>query len=117
MRKKLNKTKINSLILIGALIPLLLLTGCTQQSNNPGANTVSIQNYAFSPGTLTVPSGTTVTWMNNDNVDHTVVSTTGTFTSGTLAKGQSYTYTFTTPGTYDYTCSIHPSMKGTIIVQ
>ncbi len=115
--EKQHRIKINILFMLGALIPLLVLSGCTQQSNNYGGNTVSIQNLAFNPSTLTVTAGTTVTWINNDNVDHNVMSSTGAFSSGTLANGQSYTYTFNTPGTYDYSCTIHPSMKGTIIVQ
>jgi len=117
MRKKLNTTKINILILISAIIPVFLLSGCTQQQNNPGVNMVSIENLAFNPNTLTVSTGTTVTWINNDNVDHTVNSESGLFNSGTLTKGKNYTYTFTEPGTYNYICSLHPSMRGTIKVQ
>jgi len=117
MRKKLNTTKINVLILVSAVAPILLLSGCTQQQTNPGTNTVSIENFSFNPNTLTVPNGTTVTWINNDNVDHTVTAEGGLFNSGPLSNGQNFTYTFTVPGTYNYSCSIHTSMKGTILVQ
>ncbi len=117
MWKKPITTKINILILVSVATPILFLAGCTQQPTNQGENTVSIQNLAFNPSTLTVSNGTTVTWTNNDNVGHTVIEANGLFSSGTLAKGQTFTYTFTTKGTYAYSCSIHPSMRGTIIVQ
>ncbi len=79
------------------------------------ANAISIQNFAFSPATLTVKKGTTVTWMNNDTATHTVKSS--LFTSGNLAKGDTFKFTFDTVGTFNYSCGVHPSMMGTIIVQ
>jgi plastocyanin len=85
-----------------------------------GGNTISIKNFAFEPSILTVKAGTTVTWVNNDGASHTIVSDTGSpvsFSSDPFATGASYTFTFTQPGTYAYHCSIHPSMKGIIIVQ
>ncbi|MFE7530516.1 cupredoxin family copper-binding protein [Kitasatospora sp. NPDC057542] len=83
-----------------------------------GAQQVTIANYAFSPGTLTVSTGTTVTWTNNDTDTHTVTSSgSGPLASGMLGQGASYSYTFTTPGTYAYICSIHPFMHGTVVVQ
>jgi plastocyanin len=79
--------------------------------------TVSIQNFSFNPSTLSVKVGTKVTWMNNDTVPHTVTSDSGNLlTSPTLAPGQSFSFTFTTPGSVSYHCSIHPMMKGTISV-
>ena len=86
----------------------------------PGENTISIKNFAFEPSALTVKTGTTVTWVNNDGASHTIVSDTGSpasFSSDPIATGASYTFTFTHPGTYSYHCSIHPSMKGTVTVQ
>lgn len=76
---------------------------------------VSIQNFAFNPGTLTVKKGTTVTWTNNDVVPHEPKS--NTFDSGPLANGQSFSFTFNQTGTFDYSCAIHPSMTGKIIVE
>jgi plastocyanin len=78
------------------------------------------QNFAFNPPSMTVKTGTTVTWMNNDGTPHTIVTdngSTASFSSDPLATGAVYTFTFTQPGTYTYHCSIHPSMKGEIIVQ
>ena len=83
-------------------------------------NTIAIKNFAFDPSTLTVKAGMVVTWVNQDGAPHTIVSDTGSpaaFSSDSLSTGTSYTFTFTRPGTYTYHCSIHPSMKGTIMVQ
>ncbi len=81
-----------------------------------GEVTVNITNYTFSPSPLTVKVGTTVKWINNDNVIHTVDANDKTFTSKDLNQGDSYTFTFTTAGTFQYGCAQHPLMKGTIIV-
>jgi amicyanin len=86
----------------------------------PGGSghTVTIKNFSFTPASLTVKVGTKVTFINQDSTPHTATSQGGsTIHSATLSKGQSYTVTFTKPGTYNYICSIHPSMKGTVIVQ
>jgi plastocyanin len=80
---------------------------------------VNIQNFAFDPPNITVAPGTTVTWVNNDSAPHTVTATdpAGAFDSGTLQPGQSFSFTFTQPGTtYAYYCAIHPSMRGTVTV-
>jgi plastocyanin len=79
------------------------------------SNIIAIQNFAFSPASLTIKAGTTVTWTNKDSATHTVSSS--AFNSGNLANGSKFQFTFSNPGTYNYSCGIHPSMKGTIIVQ
>ena len=92
----------------------------TTQAPSGGLNAIEIKNFAFSPAILTIKTGTTVTWMNQDGAVHQIASDAGTpvaFTSDTLANGASYQFTFTQPGTYTYHCTVHPSMKGTIIVQ
>jgi plastocyanin len=79
--------------------------------------TVDISNYAFNPATLTVPVGTTVTWTNEDTAPHTVTSKSGgPLNSPNLSKGDSWSFTFTTPGSYEYFCAIHPDMVGKVIV-
>jgi len=79
---------------------------------------VKIDNFSFSPATITVPVGTTVRWTNADDIPHTVVSDDKTtFKSKALDTDEQFTYTFTKPGTYSYFCSIHPKMTGTIVVQ
>ncbi len=92
--------------------------GAPAATNAPqGANAVNISNFAFAPVTLTVPAGTTVTWNNKDEEPHTVVSTDGsTFHSPGLDTGKTFSFTFPNAGTFDYTCSIHPSMHGTVVV-
>jgi len=117
MRKTIHSLKMNISILVCTVISIFLLSGCTQQNNPPGNNTVSIDNLAFNPSTLTIATGITVTWINNDAVAHTVTENEGFFDSGVLTNGHNFTYTFTVPGTYNYTCSLHPTMRGTIIVQ
>jgi len=79
---------------------------------------IKIDNFSFGPMTLTVSSGTTVTWINNDDVPHTVVSEdTKTFKSGALDTGDKFSYTFTKPGKYPYFCSVHPKMMAEIVVR
>src|SRR5215212_5007854 len=78
--------------------------------------TVSIKNFAFDPANATVAPGTTVTWVNNDQVPHTATANDGAFDSGTLQPGQSYSFAFDKPGTYAYHCNIHPYMTGTVTV-
>jgi plastocyanin len=85
-----------------------------------GLNSIAIKNFAFSPATLTIKTGTTVTWMNQDGAPHKIASDPGSvvaFTSESLANGATYQFTFNQTGTCSYHCTIHPSMKGTIIVQ
>ncbi|HVW45097.1 MAG TPA: cupredoxin family copper-binding protein [Amycolatopsis sp.] len=80
---------------------------------------VMMQGYAFSPSTLTVHAGDTVTWTNHDQAPHDVTTTSApvAIKSQTLSTGQSFSYTFTTAGTYSYYCSIHPDMRAQVIVQ
>lgn len=77
---------------------------------------VPIRHYAFSPPDLMITVGDTVTWTNTDDVPHNVVSTDGpaSFASDTLAKGATFSYTFTTPGTYKYVCTFHPGMSASV---
>ena len=115
--------------LLIALLAILLIGGAififvkkpnvtpstTSNTVTTDSNTVSIQNFAFSPATLTVKAGTTVTWVNNDSTVHTIKS--DSFNSDNLNRGDKFTFTFNTPGSFGYVCGIHPDMKGTIVVQ
>lgn len=80
-----------------------------------GGMAVSIAGFAFSPAALTVKVGDTVTWTNNDSTTHTVTGP--DFESGPLAPGKTFSHKFTAAGTFDYHCSIHPNMTGSITVQ
>lgn len=79
-------------------------------------NQVTIDGFAFAPATLTVPVGTTVTWTNRDEEPHTVAASDGSFHSSGMGTGATFTHTFAEPGTFDYVCSIHPMMHGTVVV-
>ena len=82
----------------------------------PAVHEVSLAGRAFTPAVLEVAAGDTVTWVNDDDADHTVSATDGAFDSGALAEGASFTFTFDTPGEYRYICFFHEEMQGTIIV-
>lgn len=90
--------------------------GGTGSKGSPGTNEVWIQNMAFTPSSITVKEGTTITWTNKDGISHTVTSDAGLFDSGSLGSGKTYAYTFSTAGTYQYHCTIHPSMTAKVIV-
>ncbi|OMC43612.1 amidase [Mycobacterium sp. IS-2888] len=94
-------------------------TGSASATGSPGPATgdqVSIDNFAFAPATLTVKVGGTVTWTNRDEEPHTVAATDGSFHSPGMGTGATFSHTFPTAGKFDYVCSIHPSMHGTVVV-
>ena len=82
-----------------------------------GATTVNIDNFVFGPATITVPVGATVTWVNRDDIPHTVVAVDKSFKSKVLDTDEKFSFTFTKAGTYDYFCSIHPHMTGKVVVK
>lgn len=88
----------------------------TGNGNGNNNRQIEISNFAFVPSTLTIPAGTTITWVNRDSSNHNIVSDTSLFNSGILSQNQTYSYTFNQTGTYNYHCGIHPNMTGTIIV-
>jgi plastocyanin len=79
--------------------------------------TVTIDNFTFAPAELTVAVGTTVTWKNHDDIPHSVVERTQKFRSKALDTDDSFSFTFTSAGSYDYFCGLHPHMVGRIIVK
>jgi plastocyanin len=83
----------------------------------PAANEIKIQAMAFVPQTLTIPVNSTVKWKNLDGIAHTVTSDNASWDSGNIPAGGTFKFTFTSTGTFNYHCTIHPSMTGTIIVQ
>lgn len=95
-----------------ALFTFLLSSSALAQMNS----SVAIQNFSFQPGDLTVPVGTTITWTNQDGVQHTVTSDNGTFDSNDIMPNNHFSYTFNQSGNYSYHCKIHPSMHGQIQV-
>ena len=86
-------------------------------AETPDRARIVAKDFMFMPTPLTVKAGSTVTWINMDDEPHTVVSDTGLFKSGGMDTNESFSFKFDKPGTYHFTCSIHPRMVGTIIVR
>jgi plastocyanin len=110
----MTSTRLKSPRMAGATMALALLWAAV-----PAAETtqVEVKDFMFAPTTLTVSAGAQVTWINRDDEPHTVVSDTGMFRSGAMDTNESFSFKFDKPGTYHFTCSIHPRMVGTIIVK
>jgi amicyanin len=104
--------------LLGAAVGSVLAGGVLLARAQSPATTIGIDNFTFNPPQLTVKAGTKVTWTNRDDIPHGIASTGNTFTrSNALDTDDTYSFTFTTPGTYQYFCYIHPHMTGTIVVE
>jgi plastocyanin len=86
-------------------------------AGTPDPSRIVIKDFMFVPMALTINAGSSVTWANTDDEPHTVVSDTGLFRSGAIDTNESFSFKFDQPGTYHFTCSIHPRMVGTIVVQ
>ncbi|HET7002675.1 MAG TPA: cupredoxin domain-containing protein, partial [Puia sp.] len=108
------KTKMFYAGVLAALFAVIVFISCSKSnsyksgSNTPAAATVSIKNMAFSPGSLSVMAGSTVTWTNSDTTIHTVTADDGSFNSGNIAVGATYSRVFSTAGTFSYHCTLHP---------
>ncbi|NJD78105.1 MAG: hypothetical protein FIB08_13605 [Candidatus Methanoperedens sp.] len=119
-------------LIIGLLVIVVLISGCTSTTTvrpaepTPGATTpartsteqqINIRDSNFVPNIAEVPIGTTVIWINDDNVQHTVTSVSGLFDSGSIGSGRTYTYKFNQAGTFEYSCTNHPNMPhGKVVV-
>ncbi|SRR5258706_8813578 len=100
------------------ILPLLLLPLIVHaKPAKPATVNVSIKGMKYNPTAITIKTGDTVTWTNADQRDHSVAATDGSFTSGNIGPGATYSYVFTKPGKYEYACSLHPRMKGVVTVQ
>ena len=108
-------------LVLGAVGVTALLAAALPELTAAGAAaspaTVQIDNFAFTPATLTVTAGTTVTWKNDDDSPHRIGDKNGTFKSAALDTDDTFSHTFAAPGEYLYICTIHPYMAGTIIVK
>ena len=130
MRHSMLKT----FVLLLLFPPAAVLVGCTQKIGEAPAmkaaaepadesggpvQEIVIDNFTFSPATVTIVPGTRVTWVNHDDVPHTATSTSKPklFDTGTLDTDAKYAHVFTEPGTYNYFCAVHPKMTGQIIVK
>jgi amicyanin len=101
-------------MLLGPAVGALLAFGAVAAQ---GENVVTIDNFTFTAPELTVAVGTTVKWVNHDDIPHTVVEKNKAFRSKALDTDDSYSYTFASAGTFDYFCGLHPHMVGKIIVK
>ena len=101
---------------IGALCAIAALAGGATAAGDPGGQ-IEIRNFQFVPATLEVRAGAAVTWVNDDEEIHTVLSSQGVFTSPGLEGEQRFVFRFEKPGTYEYRCALHPQMKGTVVVR
>ncbi len=100
-----------------ALLLLAAASLAIPRAARGGEAKVEIDNFTFSPQKLSVRPGTTVVWRNADDIPHAIASVTRSFKSKALDTDDSYSFTFTDPGTYGYFCSLHPHMTGTIVVE
>jgi len=92
--------------------------GASPDDKTGPAVEIKIDNFSFGPATMTIAAGTTVSWINRDDVPHTVVDSDGKqYKSPVLDTDQKFSYTFAKPGTYNYYCSVHPKMTGKLIVK
>ncbi|NPE27759.1 cupredoxin family copper-binding protein [Methanococcoides sp. SA1] len=128
----------NKLIVLLVLLTAILAAGCAEdteqtideptiiEDGNTDIDTeetmgttveVMIENFEFAPKEIRISVGDTITWTNLDSAPHTATDNNDNFDSGTLEKGESFSMTFEEAGTYDYICTIHPYMKGTVIVE
>ena len=103
---------------VAAAVLMLTFAPLSMAHAAPAPVTVKIDNFTFDAQTITVPVGTTVTWVNNDDIPHTVVADDKkTFRSKVLDTDEKFTYTFSKAGTFAYFCSVHPKMIGTVVVK
>jgi plastocyanin len=117
-----------TLVLIGIMALTFVLTGCGSSTSSPtavaqnsqqvlsGSIDIQMKGIAFVPIQVTVKVGTKVTWTNLDNVAHNVIAADGSWSSDSLNNGQTFSKVFDKTGTFQYVCSFHPGMNGTIIV-
>jgi amicyanin len=109
----MSNTKSLMNVFIAGIAAVLLLAATPALAEDVA---VKIGNFTFGPKELKVKAGTTVTWTNEDDIPHTIVSP-NNFRSKVLDTDGTYAFTFTTPGTYTYFCSLHPHMTGTVVVE
>ena len=113
-RLVLNRGLVVALVL-GPVVGAMLAFGAVAAQD--ATNVVTIDNFTFTPPELTVAVGTTVKWVNHDDIPHLVVSKDKTFRSKALDTDDSFSYTFASAGTFDYFCALHPHMVGKVIVK
>jgi amicyanin len=102
------------IVAVACLVSLGAMSPVTAQEKMAA---VHIDNFAFTPAEITVSPGTTLTWENRDDIPHTVAATNQAFRSKVMDTEQKYSFTFASPGEYEYFCTLHPHMKGKVVVK
>jgi plastocyanin len=102
---------------LGAIAGLVALFVAATSPAQAATIEAKIDNFTFNPQQITVKAGDTVTWVNHDDIPHTVTSKTMAFRSKAMDTDDTFSFTFATPGTFPYFCSLHPHMTGTIVVE
>ncbi len=111
------------LLVLSLVVPLTLVASGAgrakpvPRASDAGTYTITIKDFMFTPRNLTIPVGSKVTWTNMDEEPHKVAEANSSFTSQPLDTNEGFTYEFKTPGKYEYFCTVHPRMTGTIIVE
>lgn len=117
MQKTLNAGAIVFALSLGAAAPVLVGAPAIAQAQAQAPAVVKIDNFVFGPQALTVTVGATVTWVNQDDIPHSVVADDKSFKSKVLDTDEKFSFTFTKPGEYGYFCGLHPHMTGKVIVK
>jgi plastocyanin len=99
-----------------AIATLVVVAACSDGGDEGGGNAVTIEDFNFEPETIEIAAGTEVAWANDDDFAHTVTARDDSFASGDIEAGAGFSQTFDDPGEYEYFCSIHNSMTGTVVV-
>lgn len=102
---------------VGAFLAFGTVSAQEAKAANTDANTITIDNFTFTPPELTVAVGTTVKWVNHDDIPHSVVDGNKAFRSKALDTDDAYSFTFASAGTFSYFCGLHPHMQGKIVVK
>ena len=114
----MNLRRINMLLAtVGVVVMGAMETPSPSIADTAETTKITVKDFKFDPTPMTVKAGSTVTWTNMDDEPHNVTSDTGLFRSGGMDTNDSFSYKFDKPGTYHITCSIHPRMVGTVVVQ
>ena len=105
-------------MLLGPIFGVMLALGAlsAEEAKGDPKTTITIDNFTFTPAELTIAKGTAITWINHDDIPHSVVENDKKFRSKALDTDDSYSFTFTAAGTFQYFCGLHPHMVGKVIV-
>ena len=120
IRARLDVREFAAVLLRGTLLAAFLSAAAVAPAalgEPPNTIRIDVKDFMFAPTSMTVKAGATVTWTNMDQEPHTLKSSDGLFRSGALDTGDSFSFTFDKPGTYQYVCTIHPRMVGTVVVE